>query len=93
MIKAYIILIEGRVTGVGFRYYTLQKVHTFKNITGYVRNLTPSKIEVMLQGDEYDLHSVIELLKVGPSAAKINSFLFNEIPLEHAYADFRIKYI
>ncbi len=90
-IKAYMILIKGRVTGVGFRYYTLQSVNKFHNITGYVRNVTSSKVEVLIQGDNYDLMSVIELLKVGPSGARVTAFLCNEIPLNHMYVNFSIK--
>lgn len=62
--------ISGNVQGVGFRHYT--KVNAKElNIKGWVRNLSDGRVEVLLQGDESDLNTMISRLREGPRAAVV----------------------
>jgi acylphosphatase len=49
---------SGQVQGVGFRYRT-QRIAEMYPISGWVRNLTDGRVEVLAQADEKDLEDFI----------------------------------
>ena len=57
-IKREHLLISGQVQGVSFRAYTEQKARAL-GLTGFVRNLSDGRVEVIAEGDE----SQLEILK------------------------------
>ena len=61
-------VIEGRVQGVGFRYFVIEKALP-KNLTGWVRNTRQGAVEVMAEGKLSDLQSFLDDLRAGPSSA------------------------
>ncbi|MCK4883442.1 MAG: acylphosphatase [Candidatus Diapherotrites archaeon] len=60
-INAFVI---GRVQGVGFRYFVVQKAKKL-GLTGFVRNVTGGKVEIVAQGSKEKLELLIEILKEG----------------------------
>jgi acylphosphatase len=70
LISAHII-VGGRVQGVNFRVFVHNKAE-YLGIKGYVRNLpSGSQIEVLAEGDKISITDLIEFLKIGPPAAKV----------------------
>ncbi|HKI88828.1 MAG TPA: acylphosphatase, partial [Draconibacterium sp.] len=61
----YEINIKGRVQGVGFRYFTQKKANEF-HIKGWVKNSPDGRVEIVAQGDETDVNTFIDHLKMGP---------------------------
>jgi acylphosphatase len=53
---------SGRVQGVGFRY-TARNIAIRHNVTGYVRNLPDGRVELVMEGPDEELHSVVEAVK------------------------------
>ena len=53
------IIFYGRVQGVGFRYYTVQKANQL-GLTGWVKNLTDGRVEAELQGQAELVDSFVE---------------------------------
>ena len=62
--------IEGRVQGVGFRFFARQAANDF-GITGYVRNLPDGSLEVVAECEEDVLREFLETLREGPRAARV----------------------
>jgi acylphosphatase len=52
----------GRVQGVGFRF-TAREVARRYELTGFVRNTTDGKVEILLQGQEQDIDNCIDDLQ------------------------------
>ena len=69
--KALHVIIEGRVQGVGFRYFVLGKANDL-NLTGWVRNTYDDKVEVWAEGDREVLETLLIFLHRGPSSAFVS---------------------
>jgi acylphosphatase len=64
--------VSGRVQGVSFRAFTYESATDLK-ITGWVRNLTDGRVEVVAAGPEKTLAQLLEKVKKGPTAAHVES--------------------
>lgn len=87
----YEIKITGRVQGVGFRYF-VQKRATEFGINGWVKNTRDGGVLVMAQGEEKDVETFLEHLRIGPSMARVIKFERSKMPELEDFADFRIRY-
>ena len=77
MKQAYLIRISGRVTGVGFRYSILRWAEELPRLEGYARNAGYGEVEVLLQGPEDQIETMIAHLRQGPPGARIDNFIIN----------------
>lgn len=64
------IFISGRVQGVFFRDSTRAKAMELR-LSGGVRNLYDGRLEVIVNGPENLVQSLIKWLKIGPKHAKV----------------------
>lgn len=62
--------VHGRVQGVGFRYFVVQKAHSL-GLRGYTRNEYDGSVEVLAQGPRPALERLLAYLRQGPSAAQV----------------------
>ena len=62
--------VHGYVQGVGFRYWVREQAR-WLNLKGYVRNLPDRTVEVVAEGNERDLLSLLSLLYEGPRTASV----------------------
>ena len=69
---AYRFLVQGRVQGVGYRYF-VQREADARGITGFVRNLPDGSVEVVAEADESVLAHLEAELRRGPSFARVAS--------------------
>lgn len=65
------IFVEGRVQGVCFRYYTRQEAVKL-GLSGWVRNLSDGRVEVLAEGEEDLLRMLLDFCKHGPSHAHVS---------------------
>ncbi len=65
-------IIAGRVQGVGFRYFVLEKAQNL-GVAGWVRNLWDGQVEVTAEGSKADLDVFLTALRRGPSSARVTS--------------------
>lgn len=56
------IIFYGRVQGVGFRYYAVNKANQL-GLTGWVRNLPDGTVEMEVQGNEASIDELIIFLQ------------------------------
>ena len=61
-------IVHGRVQGVSFRYYTVQRAREL-GVTGYARNLWDESVEVMAEGPRAAVDELLAFLRVGPRSA------------------------
>lgn len=88
---AFRVLIEGRVTGVGFRWSALSFARNLPDLCGYVSNVAPGCVEALVQGPKVQVDSMLEWLKNGPSYARVDSFKCVEYPVNKFLTAFGIK--
>lgn len=85
------ILIDGRVQGVGFRFFTRRQALTL-GITGYARNLINGKVEVVAEGKESDLEEFVKKLKRGPSMSRVTDIKIDRQKYRGEFRSFSIRY-
>lgn len=64
--------VHGRVQGVGFRYFVVNKALSL-GLHGYARNTDGGSVEVLAQGPRLTLERLLTLLWRGPSAANVDT--------------------
>ena len=87
----YEILVEGRVQGVGYRYYVWTKA-LILGLTGYTGNCPGGKVIVVAEGDKNDLDTLVDFLKTGPARARVDEVQISRTPWTGSYPDFSIRH-
>lgn len=64
--------VSGQVQGVGFRAFTYENATDLK-LTGWVRNLTDGRVEIIAQGDAATIARLLERVKKGPQFSRVDS--------------------
>jgi acylphosphatase len=73
-------LIQGRVQGVGFRWF-VQREASELNLHGWVRNTEDGEVEVVAAGEAGDLDELRASLGKGPRGSRVDRVI------EHTLAD------
>lgn len=89
--KRYLIIYEGKVQGVGFRYFVYRAAYT-KNLTGSVRNMMNGNVEIEVQGDEEVIKAFLDTVKKGNGFSEITNHAIKEIPVKEREKKFDIAY-
>lgn len=89
--KAYRVRVEGRVQGVGFRYYTEHEAHRL-GISGWVRNCSDGSVETLICGDNDQLNAMLAWLEHGPSSAIVSDTHAEPVDASSAPYGFQITY-
>jgi acylphosphatase len=81
--------IEGRVQGVGFRYFTRRTARGL-GIRGQVRNLPDGSVEAIAEGSPEALEALERRLRAGPPGARVDEVKIQEESAPHEGEDFVI---
>lgn len=85
-------IIHGRVQGVSFRYYTMQRAEQL-GCKGWVRNNRDGTVECVAQGNKEQLETLIAFLHEGSPYATVTAVNVDwETPTKN-FHDFRVVYI
>ena len=84
-------MVSGRVQGVGFRYFVIRKASDCA-LKGWVKNLPNGKVEIEAEGDETDLDTFIDYLKLGNGYSRTDSLNQSEVASLANYPDFNVRY-
>jgi len=87
----YQIEISGRVQGVGFRYFVQKKADEL-NIKGWVKNTPQGSVVAMAQGDETDVETFIDYLRIGPTMARVKNLSKTQMPELENFSNFEVRY-
>jgi acylphosphatase len=79
------IKIEGRVQGVGFRYFTRKTAQKY-SINGWVMNMSDGTVEAVLAGKKKSVADMMDELRRGPATARVKGM--KEAPIDGDVDDF-----
>jgi acylphosphatase len=91
MKKAVRLVVQGRVQGVGFRWFVQNEAEKLK-INGYVRNMANGDVEVFAEGDDDHLKQIIRRVNEGPPFSRVNDMLTEWHDYKGRYQSFEISY-
>lgn len=81
--------VEGRVQGVGFRYFVLTQAREL-NLVGWVRNTYHGQVEVTAEGPRKQLELLLNYLRRGPSSSFVQEVNFDYGPASGKFASFEV---
>ncbi|MGX1901396.1 acylphosphatase [Thermolongibacillus altinsuensis] len=87
----YHVFVDGRVQGVGFRYFT-QHEAIKRNLTGWVRNLEDGRVELQVQGDAEKVEQFVQQIKKGSPFSRIEKVDIHSISPVQNEKGYRILY-
>ena len=82
------IFFSGWVQGVGFRF-TAERAALRYELTGFVRNTSDGRVEMLLQGTEGDIENCIDDLQ---RTFTVRDTQIEQVELDSSYDDFRITF-
>ncbi|MCM3585523.1 acylphosphatase [Mesobacillus maritimus] len=85
------IVVSGRVQGVGYRYFTQMKA-TQLQITGWTKNRSDGKVEIIATGSKENLDLFIEEIRKGNPFSTVDQIEINQLDNIEKYQSFMIKY-
>jgi len=84
--------VAGRVQGVSFRYYTQLEAKRL-GLTGWVRNERDGSVTVVAEGTEERVVALLDYLKHGPRAARVESVKTRWSQASREYQSFEVRWI
>ncbi|MCK4983615.1 MAG: acylphosphatase [Victivallaceae bacterium] len=88
---AYHVIVEGRVTGVCFRWAALDYAKDLSSLRGYIRNSSYDQVEAVIQGSETHVELMLNWLRHGPSSARVDNIQINRQPISESLETFTVK--
>ena len=85
------VVVEGRVQGVGFRYFTANFARKH-DLTGWVRNRPDRGVEMEVQGSAEMLSLFRVTVNDGPILARVHEMKVIELPVVDSEEGFEIRY-
>lgn len=83
-------IVEGRVQGVGFRYWTVQIARTL-GITGWVRNRPDYSVEIHAEGETASLAAFFTAIQHDLPRARVYRCSITTVPYE-GFPFFEVRY-
>ena len=90
MIKTVRLLVDGRVQGIGFRYFVKRKADKL-GLSGWVRNLADARVEAVIRGEEERVAELIKKIKQGPPLAEVKDLTVEDWQGEAGGQGFEIR--
>lgn len=81
MLKTVLITVTGKVQGVFYRQTAKEKA-TQLDIKGEVKNMPDETVQIIATGPKEQIEQLIEWCRRGPSRAKVQDIIVEEIPLQ-----------
>lgn len=83
-------LVSGKVQGVFYRASTADRARAL-GMTGYAKNLPDGRVEVLACGEEAKVMELIDWLRQGPPAAKVQGVDVQDADAAFAPKDFSTR--
>ena len=85
------LLVSGKVQGVFFRQ-ALKVVAKKNNVSRWVRNLKDKRVEVVLEGDNKSINSVIAWARIGPANSRVDNIEVSDEEFKNEFLTFEVLY-
>lgn len=82
--------VEGRVQGVGFRYFVLHNANRY-GVTGWVRNTHQGDVEVVAEGLRSEVERLLTDLRRGPTSAMVTNVRVEWGPYSGSFRTFDVE--
>jgi acylphosphatase len=82
--------VEGRVQGVGFRYFTQENAIKL-GLTGWVRNRWNGTVEIVAEGSREELEKLLQAIGRGPRAGTTQDVKFDWLTASGEFKRFRVR--
>jgi acylphosphatase len=89
--KTIHVIVEGRVQGVSFRYYTHKQANRL-HLSGWVRNKLDGTVEATFSGADSEVNSMLEWLRHGSPGSRVDNIHTMEIIPEEDFTTFEIRF-
>lgn len=86
------VTVEGRVTGVGFRYAAVREAGRHAGLQGSVRNADARTVVCVVQGRPDAVSAMLAWLRQGPPPARVLKCRIAEIPVNPERRPFHVEY-
>lgn len=83
--------ISGRVQGVFFRD-TTQRQAASLGLTGWVKNKADGSVEVLAEGPQPPLETLLQFLRVGPAHARVEKVTSEWLAATGEFASFEVQW-
>ncbi|XBP67531.1 acylphosphatase [Bacillus velezensis] len=87
----YHMIADGRVQGVGFRYFVQMEADRHK-IAGWVKNRDDGRVEILAEGPEESLKQFAEAVRKGGPFSNVTNVTIEESHRLKGYRTFSISY-
>nr|MDH3076333.1 acylphosphatase [Bacillus velezensis]MDH3097658.1 acylphosphatase [Bacillus velezensis]WGE00840.1 acylphosphatase [Bacillus velezensis] len=87
----YHMIADGRVQGVGFRYFVQMEADRHK-IAGWVKNRDDGRVEILAEGPEESLKQFAEAVRKGDPFSHVTGVTIEESHRLKGYRTFSISY-
>ncbi|RKZ30087.1 acylphosphatase [bacterium] len=84
-------IVEGRVQGVGFRWFVMRAAEEL-DIFGWVKNRLDGTVETVAEGDSDAIDRFIGALLRGPASARVTNIDISEEEPGGEFTEFNLKY-
>ena len=82
--------VRGIVQGVGFRWFVLRRAREL-GLRGHTRNLPDGSVEIVAVGARPDVDTLIEHVRTGPPASRVDAVECRDVSPVPRYDDFDIR--
>jgi len=82
-------IVQGRVQGVGFRYFVMDRAQDLR-LVGTCRNLRNGDVEVIAEGEQGVLEALLAGLRVGPRMAFVENVHVVWLPPTNEFTSFAL---
>tara|TARA_B100001115_G_C15830982_1_gene414681 strand:- start:1173 stop:1448 length:276 start_codon:yes stop_codon:yes gene_type:complete len=82
-------IVNGRVQGVGFRYFVCRKARRL-NLLGWVRNRPDGKVEALAEGEQSAVKEWSLAIKKGPSGSRVEGWEIVRRPYTNSFNRFKV---
>lgn len=83
--------ITGRVQGVGYRYFTLQKARHL-HLNGFVQNRPNNQVKCIVEGDTDIVKEFLEYLHEGPPLARVERIEVQWDDYTNQFSGFEVRF-
>jgi len=85
------IWVSGVVQGVGFRYFSVREARGL-GLSGWVRNTPDGGVEIVVEGEEWQLKEFAGSVKVGPSHSSVTGIEVKEEEYQNEFNGFEVRF-
>ena len=82
-------IVNGRVQGVGFRYFVCRNAREL-NLFGWVRNRPDGEVEALVEGEKNAIKKWALAIRQGPSGSRVEGCEFARKPYTQSFNTFEV---